>query len=90
MGLVDSSGTESLSGKREEEEEEEKRRRKFGVIKGIFRFSFYLLYLYYSSVEGFIRGEYRMNRKEKDNGNSLFSLPLRGPNPKWPKALLNS
>lgn len=44
MGLVDSSGTESLSGKREEEEEE-KRRRKFGVIKGIFRFSFYLLYL---------------------------------------------
>lgn len=35
MGLVDSSGTESLSGKREEEEEE-KRRRKFGVIKGIF------------------------------------------------------
>lgn len=62
MGLVDSSGTESLSGKREEEEEEEKRRRKFGVIKGIFRFSFYLLYLYYSSVEGFSRGEYRTNR----------------------------
>lgn len=84
MGLVDSSGTESLSGKREEEEEE-KRRRKFGVIKGIFRFSFYLLYLYYSSVEGFSRGEYRMNRKEKDNGTLFFLFRLGGQIQSGPK-----
>lgn len=56
MGLVERRGTESLSGKREEEEKEEKRRRKFGVIHGIFSFSFRLLYLYLS-VEGFRRGE---------------------------------
>lgn len=55
MGFVERRGTESLSGKREEEEEEEKRRRKFGVIYGIFSFSFYSLYLYLS-VEGFRRG----------------------------------
>lgn len=55
VGLVERRGTESLSGKREEEEEE-KRRRKFGVIHGIFSFSFCLLYLYLS-VEGFRRGE---------------------------------
>lgn len=56
MGLVERRGTESLSGKREEEEEDEKRRRKFGVIHGIFSFSFCLLYLYLP-VEGFRRGE---------------------------------